>query len=55
MTTFSGQNRGENMVLVGIGVEVEVTPVFLVGGGVSYSDDSNGEETGVGFNLEYLW
>lgn len=55
MTTFSGQNRGKNLVLVGIGVEVEVTPVFLVGGGISYSDDSNGEETGVGFNFEYLW
>ena len=55
MTTFSGQNRGKNLVLVGIGVEVEVTPVFLVGGGVSYSDDSNGDETGVGFNFEYLW
>lgn len=55
MTTFSGQNRGKNLVLIGIGVEVEVTPVFMVGGGVNYSDDSNGDETGVGFNFEYLW
>jgi len=55
MTTFTGQNRGKNLVLVGIGVEVEVTPTFLVGMELSYSDDTNGEEIGVGFNLEYLW
>ncbi|WP_028855743.1 autotransporter outer membrane beta-barrel domain-containing protein [Psychrilyobacter atlanticus] len=55
MTTFSGQNRGKNLILFGVGIEVEITPVFLVGGGVTYSDDSNGEETGIGFNFEYLW
>jgi len=55
MTTFTGQNRGKNLILVGIGVEVEVTPTFLVGVELSYSDDTNGEETGVGFNFEYLW
>jgi len=55
MATFTGQNRGKNLVLVGIGVEVEVTPTFLIGMELSYSDDTNGEETGVGFNLEYLW
>ena len=54
-TTFSGQNRGENLVLVGAGMEVEVTPYLLVGGGVSYSDDSNGKEKAIGFNFEYLW
>lgn len=55
MTTFTGQNRGKNLVLVGIGVEVEITPTFLVGVELSYSDDTNGEETGAGFNFEYLW
>jgi len=55
MTTFTGQNRGENLILFGLDIKLEITPAFLVGVGVIYSDDSNGEETGAGFNFEYAW
>jgi len=36
-------------------VQIEVTSTFLVGVELTYSDDTNGEETGIEFNLEYFW
>ena len=54
-TSFSGQNRGENLVLMGVGVEVAVTPALCVAGGVSYSTDTHGNERGVGASLVYSW
>lgn len=51
---FSGQNRGENIFIMGLEVEFEATPSLMIGGRINYSDDSNGSEKEIGINFEYF-
>jgi outer membrane autotransporter protein len=54
-STFVGQNRGAHGLLVGIGLESETSKNLTLGGGVVYSERSNGSETQINGNLTYYW
>lgn len=54
-TRFAGQNRGANMLSVGLGMDLEVTPRFNVGGSVRGGRDTNGREAGAELHLDYLF
>lgn len=53
--TFIGQSRGENALIMGLGVSSAINSALQINGGLTYSDHSHGDEWGAGFTLEYNW
>ncbi len=52
---FVGRNRGENAVVIGIGLASNVSRALQVSGGFVYSKTGHGSELGMGINLKYKW
>lgn len=52
---FAGQNRGEHVLVSGIGLETDITHALQINGGGMYALTSNGYEWGAGLNLAYRW
>ncbi|SCY40237.1 autotransporter family protein [Desulfoluna spongiiphila] len=52
---FVGQNRGEHVLVTGIGLETDISSALQVSGGGMYALTSNGYEWGAGLNLSYRW
>ena len=50
---FEGQNRGENSILIGIGLSSDVNNSLQVNGGFVYSKHTHGKELGAGVSLSY--
>ena len=53
--TFVGQNRGENAIIMGLGLGSEVTSALQVKGGFMLAEDTHGSEWGAGLNLQYAF
>ena len=53
--TFVGQNRGENSILVGLGLGSDISSALQVQGGFVHAEHSHGSEWGAGLNLKYYW
>jgi outer membrane autotransporter protein len=53
--SFAGQNRGENTLITGLGLQGDINSDLQISGGLLYSYSNHGEEWGVGFNGEYRW
>lgn len=54
-TTFVGQGRGENAVLLGLGLASEISSNLQVNGGLVYADSSHGNEWSAGVNIGFYW
>lgn len=53
--TFIGLNRGENAMVVGLGLGSDLTSELQVSGGVVFSETTHGSEWGAGFNILLSW
>jgi len=53
--TFVGQNRGSDILTLGIGVESVISSQWQVGGGIIKGWDSNGSEFSFGINAQYAF
>ncbi|SCY49374.1 autotransporter family protein [Desulfoluna spongiiphila] len=53
--TFEGQNRGSDIMTVGIGLGSSLSSRVQARGGVLYSINAHGDEWGAGVNLSYAW
>jgi outer membrane autotransporter protein len=53
--TFEGQNRGENTLITGLGLQSDIDSNLLLNGGLRYAVSTHGNEWGVGFGAEYYW
>ena len=53
--SFVGQNRGENAMVLGVGLGSVLSSALQINGGFDYSVSNHGSEWGAGFNLEYYW
>ena len=54
-STFIGQNRGRNGLILGLGVGGNATEKLAITGGVAYAKRSNGKEASLGLNFTYIW
>ena len=54
-TTFVGQGRGENAVLLGLGLASEISSNLQINGGLVYADSSHGNEWSAGVNIGFYW
>jgi len=53
--SFVGQNRGENAMVLGVGLGSVLSSALQINGGFDYSTSNHSSEWGAGFNLEYYW
>lgn len=53
--TFVGQSRGENSIIVGLGLTSNVTSAFQINGGISATESTNGKELGGSIRVSYQW
>jgi hypothetical protein len=53
--TFVGQNRGENSIIIGIGLGSDITSTLQINGGFVHAEHSNGSEWSASLDLRYVW
>ena len=53
--TFVGQSRGENTMVIGVGLASDITSALQISGGLNASESTHGTEWGGAFSASYRW
>ena len=52
---FEGQSRGENSIIVGLGLTSDVTSALQINGGITVTESTHGSESGGSISANYKW
>lgn len=52
---FEGQSRGENSIIVGLGLTSDVTSALQINGGITVTESTHGSESGGTISASYKW
>ena len=52
---FEGQSRGENSIIVGLGLTSDLSSVLQINGGVTLTESTHGSEGGGSISASYRW
>ncbi len=52
---FEGQSRGENSIIVGLGLTSDVTSALQINGGIIVTESTHGSESGGTISASYKW